>query len=228
MMSNAGVATACLVGAGVGAAAGLLATGRLRRRVHRYDDEADIRIRRFRWVLPVMVLAVALVAGGQASYGGWAAAVAYAALTIPLVTMAAIDVDVRRLPDRYTGPTFVATLVLLTAVAALGHRWDDLVRAVLAALALGGFYLVLVLIAGGGGFGLGDAKLAPTLGFMLGFNGWTQVLVGTFVGFLSGAVVGVALIVFTRAGRKATIAFGPHMVLGALLLLALPLLTVVT
>jgi leader peptidase (prepilin peptidase) / N-methyltransferase len=67
------------------------------------------------------------------------------------------------------------------------------------------------------GMGRGDRKLAPVLGLCLGYLGWGAVLVGSFLGFVLGGIVGVVLIARRRAGRKTKIPFGPFMILGAYL-----------
>ncbi|MFC7480110.1 hypothetical protein ACFQX7_08815 [Luedemannella flava] len=65
--------------------------------------------------------------------------------------------------------------------------------------------------------GFGDVKLAGLLGLYLGWLGWGPVIVGTFAGFLFGAVVGAVLMLIRRAGRKSAVAFGPFMLAGAFL-----------
>jgi leader peptidase (prepilin peptidase)/N-methyltransferase len=65
--------------------------------------------------------------------------------------------------------------------------------------------------------GFGDVKLAGVLGLVLGWLGWSILLVGGFLGFLLGAVVGGALMAVRKAGRKSKIPFGPFMLAGALL-----------
>jgi len=65
------------------------------------------------------------------------------------------------------------------------------------------------------GFGFGDVKLAPALGAVLGWYGWAIVLVGTFVGYLLGALYGIALMLAGRAGRETRIPFGPFLLAGA-------------
>jgi len=64
--------------------------------------------------------------------------------------------------------------------------------------------------------GFGDVKLAGVLGLYLGYLGWGEVVTGGFLGFLFGGVVGAALMVAQRAGRKSQIPFGPFMLAGAL------------
>jgi leader peptidase (prepilin peptidase)/N-methyltransferase len=65
--------------------------------------------------------------------------------------------------------------------------------------------------------GFGDVKLALGAGAVLGWYGWSVVLLGTFAGFLLGAFYGGALVVARRAGRRTAIAFGPFLIAGAYL-----------
>ena len=65
--------------------------------------------------------------------------------------------------------------------------------------------------------GFGDVKLAGLLGLYLGWLGWIELAVGAFAAFLFGGLVGLALLVTGRAGRKSHLPFGPFMLVGALL-----------
>jgi leader peptidase (prepilin peptidase)/N-methyltransferase len=76
------------------------------------------------------------------------------------------------------------------------------------------FFFIIVL-AYPRGMGMGDVKLAGMLGFFLG----QTVAVGLFLGFLLGAVVGIALIATGRKGRKSRVPFGPFLAVGALVAL---------
>ncbi len=67
------------------------------------------------------------------------------------------------------------------------------------------------------GMGFGDVKLALGAGAVLGWYGWATVMLGTFAGFLLGALYGGALVVARRAGRKTAIPFGPFLIAGAFL-----------
>jgi leader peptidase (prepilin peptidase)/N-methyltransferase len=129
-----------------------------------------------------------------------------------------IDFDVLRLPDAIVLPSYAVGAVLLAAAAAANHDWGSALRALLGMAALWTFYFALA-IAVPAGMGFGDVKLAGVLGLFLGWLGWGSVLVGGFAAFLLGGLVGAALLLARRAGRRTEIPFGPYMVAGALLAL---------
>jgi leader peptidase (prepilin peptidase)/N-methyltransferase len=131
------------------------------------------------------------------------------------VALAAIDLDVKRLPNAIVLPSYVVALVLLGAAAVVNGEWSNLLRALLGMAALFLFYFLLVLVYPSG-MGLGDVKLAGVLGLFLGYLGWAEVVTGGFLGFLFGGVVGGALMAMSKAGRKSKIPFGPFMLAGAL------------
>ncbi|HTL24584.1 MAG TPA: A24 family peptidase, partial [Mycobacteriales bacterium] len=131
------------------------------------------------------------------------------------VALALIDIDVRRLPDSIVLPSYPVALVLLAAASLLGHDWSALLRGVIGLVALFGFYFLLALIYPAG-MGFGDVKLAPIVGAYLGWVSYGAAVVGVFLGFLYGAVVGIAVMSLGRAGRKSKLPFGPFMLAGAL------------
>lgn len=132
------------------------------------------------------------------------------------VALAMIDLDVKRLPDALTLPSYVVGAVLLGAAAVANGEPGLMIRAGLGALALFVFYFVLLVVYPAG-MGFGDVKLAGVLGLYLAYLGWGSLVVGGFLGFLLGAVVGGGLMLIRRAGRKTMIPFGPFMLAGALL-----------
>ncbi|MEV6598198.1 prepilin peptidase [Actinoplanes sp. NPDC051346] len=140
---------------------------------------------------------------------------AYLYLASIAIALTAIDLDVLRLPDAIVLPSYaVAPLLLIPAVVA-GESWHTLVRGLLAAALLYAFYRALALVPRG--MGGGDVKLAPLLGFYLGWLGWSSVAVGAFAAFLLGGVVAAVLMLLKVAGRKSRIPFGPYMLAGAFL-----------
>lgn len=141
---------------------------------------------------------------------------AYLFLAAVGLALSAIDLDTRRLPNALTVRSWPVMLLLLAVPAAVDDQWPDLVRAVLGGVALLAFYLVLALV-NPRGMGLGDVKFAGLLGMGLGWLGWSELLVGGFLGFLLGGLWGLALIVSRRAGRGSSIPFGPFMYAGTIL-----------
>ena len=144
----------------------------------------------------------------------WALA-AYLYLAAAGVALAMIDIDVKRLPDKIMLPSYAVVAALLTVAAVGEHDWWPLGRAAIGAASLFTFYFAIV-FAYPEGMGFGDVKLAGVLGALMGYLSWSALIVATFGAFLLGAIVGVALIVTSRGGRKTAIPFGPFMIAFAL------------
>lgn len=137
-------------------------------------------------------------------------------LMLCAVALAFIDAAIRRLPDPLTGAALAGTLGFLAAAAFTGGHPAQFARAGGAAAALCAFYLVLFLIRPSG-MGLGDVKLAASVGAGLGWLGWQALVAGTFLTFILAAVCGVALLLLRRATRSSQLPLGPFIVLGTLL-----------
>lgn len=129
------------------------------------------------------------------------------------IALAAIDLDVRRLPNGIVLPSYPVLAVLLAASAWWQGDWWSLARAVLGGAALFGFFLILVLVYPAG-MGFGDVRLAGIVGGVLAYLSWAALLVGAFAGFLLGALVGIGLMVVRRGGRRTALPFGPFMIAG--------------
>lgn len=130
------------------------------------------------------------------------------------IALAAIDLDCQRLPNAIVLPSYPVLAVLLVGASAWSGDWWALGRAGIGGAALFGFYLLIVLVYPAG-MGWGDVKLAGLLGAVLGYVGWSALLVGAFAGFFFGAVVAVVVMALGRGGRKTALPFGPFMILGA-------------
>ncbi|MFD5447517.1 prepilin peptidase [Streptomyces sp. NPDC127100] len=166
-------------------------------------------------VVPAAV--TALVCAALAAATGTRPELAVWLLLAPAgVLLAVVDLRVRRLPDPLTLPLAGTALALLGVTALVPEHAGEWTTALLGALALGAGYFLLFLI-NPAGMAFGDVKLALGAGAVLGWYGWPTVMLGTFAGFLLGAVYGGALVVAGRAGRGTAIAFGPFLLTGALL-----------
>ena len=166
---------------------------------------------------PLLAGVTALVCAALAAATGTRPELAVWLLLAPAgVLLAVIDLRVRRLPDPLTLPLAAAALTLLGLVSLVPEHAGSWTDALLGALVLGAGYWVLWRI-NPGGMGFGDVKLALGAGAVLGWYGWDTVLLGTFAGFLLGALWGGALVLVGRAGRKTAIPFGPFLIAGAFL-----------
>jgi prepilin signal peptidase PulO-like enzyme (type II secretory pathway) len=81
----------------------------------------------------------------------------------------------------------------------------------LPAIASFAFLWILWAITRGRGMGLGDVKLAFLMGLFLGYPG---IVIAFYFAFLTGAALGVILIIQGKKGWKSTIAFGPFLLMG--------------
>lgn len=146
------------------------------------------------------------------------------------VALALADISRHRLPDRLVAPFGIGAFAWLTVASVVSGFFtnspddslpvkdlNDLLRAVIAAIAVGAAFLILALVRPGG-LGMGDVKLSPIIGLYLGWIGWAAVFFGVFAGFVLGALVALASMGLTTGPLKERMAqhipFGPAMLLG--------------
>jgi leader peptidase (prepilin peptidase) / N-methyltransferase len=122
-----------------------------------------------------------------------------------LAAVTLTDLERRVIPNKI----LLVGAVAAVAIAAVADPGSLPERAI-AALAAGGL-LLLAALAYPRGMGLGDVKLAATMGLFLGRNVAPAILVA----LLAGALVGLAMIAREGvAARKRAIPFGPFLALG--------------
>ena len=141
---------------------------------------------------------------------------AYLVLAAALLAISLIDLEHFIVPDRITAPLTVSALALLGLAAVAEANGWRFGRALLGGLAYFAFLLFLNILYPKG-MGMGDVKLAFSLGLYLGWLGWGQVFLGGFLAFLLGAGVGLALIATKIKSRKDVVPFGPFLAVGAVL-----------
>lgn len=150
---------------------------------------------------PLTNAAVAVAAGGAAlAVAGTGEPLRAAALVLMLVA-AAEDLRSRRIPNALVAPAIVLALL---GAGALGGAIG---AALLIALP---FYLIALVAPGA--MGMGDVKLALPAGALAGFAGLQDLIMAI-------AIIGalLALLAFARGGRRATLAYGPAIAIGALI-----------
>jgi leader peptidase (prepilin peptidase)/N-methyltransferase len=131
------------------------------------------------------------------------------------VALAVIDVEHHRLPNAIVLPLLGVSAVSIGVTAAAGQvdLWVALAGAGIWTLLIG----LLWLVSGGRGMGLGDVKLAPSLGAAAAVAGLGASLVGLGLSFVLGGLVGAGLLITGRARRGTRVPFGPFLLGGALL-----------
>jgi leader peptidase (prepilin peptidase)/N-methyltransferase len=122
-----------------------------------------------------------------------------------LVAVTLTDLEQRIIPNRI----LLVAAIAGAAIAAVADPGSLPERAIAAAAA--GGLLFLAALAYPRGMGLGDVKLAATMGVFLGRNVAPAILVA----LLAGSLVGLAMIAREgAAARKKAIPFGPFLALG--------------
>lgn len=149
-----------------------------------------------------------------------AVAIVHLALLGIGVWLIVIDARTHRLPNRIVLPTLGALVLLVLIEAIATGAADRMLRSLLGALVLGAFYAVMHL-ASKQGMGGGDVKLAAVIGLVLAWHGWQALVLGAAAAFLLGALYALVLMLLRRADRHTRIAFGPWMIIGAALAIAL-------
>ncbi|RRJ63578.1 prepilin peptidase [Paenibacillus oralis] len=138
--------------------------------------------------------------------GAWAVGLLLTALA---VLIAVTDLTARIIPNGAL-LCFGAALLAAVPLAGGGPLWSH----ALGALGGSGLLLLIAAIAPGRGMGMGDIKLLAVFGWAVGFP-------GVLLALLAAAVTGAAAILlqhaFGRRQRGQTLAFGPYLAFGTLL-----------
>jgi len=126
-----------------------------------------------------------------------------------LVVIFFVDLEHQIIPDE---------IVIPLSILFLGYRLLTNIQYLISNFLITGivsflFLYLIHLLTKGKGMGLGDVKLAFLMGLVLGFP---KIVVAFYLAFLTGAFVGVILILLSRAKLKQKIAFGPFLVFGTI------------
>ena len=149
-------------------------------------------------------LAVLLVHAGLVAVGAW---------------LVVIDARTHRLPNRIVLPLLGALVLLVVGEGVATGDGGRMLRSLLGGLVLSVCYAVMR-AASRQGVGGGDVKLAAVIGLVLSRHGWATLVIGSAAAFLLGALFALTLMLLRRADRSTRIAFGPWMILGAVLAIA--------
>jgi leader peptidase (prepilin peptidase)/N-methyltransferase len=145
------------------------------------------------------------------------AALSLSVLTMPLVM---IDIKEHRLPNPLTYGGFISGIVISAAISFREGSVRPTIDSLILALIASAFFLLLNILSRGG-MGMGDVKLAAMLGALVSPIGWSIIGAGFVFAFVLGAIVGLFLLLLKRASRKTQIPFGPYMLVGVWIALAI-------
>jgi leader peptidase (prepilin peptidase) / N-methyltransferase len=146
--------------------------------------------------------------------------------TWSLVVATAIDLEFRIIPNRLTYRLPLVLLPLLILAAWADGAWVDLRRAVIAGVAIPLVMFLLSelfrLLRGRAGMGMGDVKLAVSIGLVVGYLGGMELLVFAYGSVIAAVVVAFTLIATGRAKLASRIPFGPYLAIGSMIPILAP------
>jgi len=139
------------------------------------------------------------------------------------VGLGAVDIVHHRLPDSLTLPSIPisAAVVIGTELAAPGT--GNLLVAGGCAIAVTAVFWAVAAVAPRA-MGLGDVKLIPSLALLTGYLSVATTVLAVLLAFVLGAVVALAGMLLRRLTLTSAIAFGPFLLAGSWLVLAVPAL----
>ncbi len=128
--------------------------------------------------------------------------VALAAFLAAYAAVLVIDLRTGLIPNVITYPGIAIALVLRPDGVGVSPAY------VLTGVAIAAAFLAMW---SRGWMGMGDVKLALLIGLV---SGPPLALIGLWIGFVSGGLVSIALLVTGRKGRRDAVAFGPFLAVG--------------
>jgi len=165
---------------------------------------------------PIIELFCALIAFIVAwKFGVTITTVALIALSWALITLSIIDYDHQFLPDEITLPFLWIGLLYNTYFGSVTLD-DAVLGAIIGYMTFWLLYQAFKIFTGKEGMGHGDFKLLALLG---AWFGWQSLLMIILISSLSGAIIGITLIILKRQERGKPIPFGPYLAISGWIVL---------
>ena len=147
--------------------------------------------------------------------------VVYFGLTMLVITTIFIDFEHQIIPDKTTYPAMILGLVAAAAFPMTWHtnsHWAALGQSGICFVASGGILALFAIVGskifGRDALGWGDVKYIAAIGACLGGRAAYFTLL---FGALTGALVGIALMIYKKKDFKGSISFGPFLASGTYL-----------
>jgi leader peptidase (prepilin peptidase)/N-methyltransferase len=150
-------------------------------------------------------------------------AIGYLAFLVLSIKLTIVDAREHRLPNKLVALSAAIGVATIAITALLTADPQLLLRGLTCAAGAFAVYLALHLLSrtkNGAGLGAGDVKLSAVLGLYLGWVSVDAAVLGIASGFVLGALFSLALIAIRRGNRRTKVAFGPWMLAGAWLVIA--------
>jgi prepilin signal peptidase PulO-like enzyme (type II secretory pathway) len=132
-------------------------------------------------------------------------------ISVALMAIFITDIEKQMIPDELSYSLFSITFIALIISSP-----EDLYLRLFTGFFLSLSFLFLHLITLGRGMGLGDVKLVLFAGIFFGFK---LSVVWVFTSFVLGAIIGVILILLSKAKFGKQIAFGPFLIVSFFLII---------
>jgi leader peptidase (prepilin peptidase)/N-methyltransferase len=183
------------------------------------------------WQYPLVELSTALlflflfretIHNQQSTISNYVNLLFYFFIASVLIIIFVYDFKTSFIPDKVIYPaTIIAFLYRLLPIkdSFLTNVWQfsifnfqfSVFSFILAAIGVGGFFLILVLISHEKWIGWGDVKLSALMGLILGLP---IVFISLYIAFILGGLVAIILVILKKKGLKSEIPFGPFLVTG--------------
>lgn len=136
-----------------------------------------------------------------------------------LLPIAAIDLKVQKIPNKFLLVAVVVRVILLILefLESSSNAWLTLKSAVVAAIVLFVFF-VLILLVFKNSIGMGDVKLFAVIGLYQGIWGSINSI---FFSLVASFFLSIMLLIFRKKTRKDTISFGPCAFIGTVIAIVL-------
>lgn len=136
-----------------------------------------------------------------------------------LVVATVIDLRHMIIPNRLTLRLPVVLVALLAIAGVVDGTGQDMVRAIILGVTVPavmfGLSELFRVVRGQAGMGMGDVKLAISLGLVLGYlSGW-HVVVFAYATIIAAGLVALGLVAIGKAQLATRIPFGPYLAVGA-------------
>lgn len=148
-------------------------------------------------------------------------------VTSVLIVVTVTDIKWGLIPDKVIIPAsftaFIFQLLIFLSLFLNGSfgiqaYFIDFCLTIITAFLIGLFFYLLIVATRGRGMGGGDFKLSIFIGLIFA---WDLALLAIFLGFLTGAIGSVMLLLTGKKALKSSVPFGPFLALGAALTLLL-------